>query len=221
MMGFSAILLAAGESRRMGATNKLTLPVAGEPLLRRTARTLLEAQLRELVVVVGHEEQTARELLQGLPLRVVYNPDYREGQMTSVHCGMRALQVPCEAVVICLADLPLLTTADLHRLTDAFMHQCQTSVLVPTYRGERGNPIVLAYGHRRRILAGDRNLGCRRLIEKYPEIVTPLEMENDHLVFDLDTPEAYGRLQRRLGGTAPASEPPRPAREVRHGTGYL
>ena len=68
MSGFSAILLAAGESRRMGAVNKLTLPVTGRPLLRRTAETLLQAGLQELVVVVGHDQQTARELLRGMPL---------------------------------------------------------------------------------------------------------------------------------------------------------
>ena len=197
----SAILLAAGESRRMGATNKLTLPVAGQPLLRRTAETLLQAGLRELVVVVGHEQQAARGVLRGLPLHIVYNEDYREGQMTSVHCGMRALQQVCDAVLVCLADLPLLAADDLSRLSAAFEH-CPTSVLVPTFQGERGNPIVLAYAHRQQILAGDRTLGCRRLIEKHPELVTTLEMPNDHLVFDLDTPEAYQRLQQRLAATA-------------------
>ena len=207
MSGFSAILLAAGESRRMGAVNKLTLPVAGRPLLRRTAETLLQVGLRELVVVVGHEQQVARELLRGLPLRIVFNEDYAEGQMTSVHRGMRALVHPCDGVLVCLADLPLLAADDLRRLTEAFAH-CPTSVLVPTYEGERGNPIVLAYEHRRQILAGDRNLGCKRLIEKHPELVTAMEMDNDHLVFDLDTPEAYRRLQQRLAtATGPSDQP--------------
>ena len=98
MSSFSAILLAAGESRRMGAVNKLTLPVAGRPLLRRTAETLLQAGLQELVAVVGHEQQTARRLLQGLPLRIVFNEDYADGQMTSVHCGLRALQQVCDVM---------------------------------------------------------------------------------------------------------------------------
>jgi molybdenum cofactor cytidylyltransferase len=197
-MRFSAILLAAGESRRMGEVNKLTLPVAGQPLLRRTARTLLRAGLQEIVVVLGHQRDIAESLLQGLPLHVVYNADYRAGQMTSVHCGMAAMQQACDAVLVCLADLPLLEVADLRRLADAFV-DCPTSVLVPTHRGVRGNPIVLDYAHREQILAGDRNLGCRRLVEKHPELVTALEMDTDHLVFDLDTPEAYLALQRRLG----------------------
>ena len=125
--------------------------------------------------------------------------------MTSVHRGMRALEQACDGVLICLADLPLLSADDLRRLTDAFAC-CPTSVLVPTYQGERGNPIVLAYEHREPILAGDRNLGCKRLIKKHPELVTALEMDNDHLVFDLDTPEAYQRLQQRLAAEAASSD---------------
>ena len=197
-MRCSAILLAAGESRRMGATNKLTLPVAGRPLLRRTAETLLQAGLQELVAVVGHQQQTARDLLRGLPLRIAYNPAYREGQMTSVHCGMAALRHDCDAVLVCLADLPLLEAEDLQRLMTAFA-ACPTSVLVPTHRGARGNPLVLAYRH--------RDLGCKHLLQRHPELVTALEMDNDHLVFDLDTPQAYRRLRQRLGAKAAGADP--------------
>jgi len=206
-MRFSAILLAAGESRRMGAINKLTLPVAGQPLLRRTARTLLRAGLEEIVVVLGHQRHLLEPLLRDLPLNIVCNDDYREGQMTSVHRGLAAMRQACDAVLVCLADLPLLEVADLRRLANAFV-DCPTSVLVPTYQGARGNPIVLACAHREQILAGERNLGCRRLVEKHPELVTALAMDTDHVVFDLDTPQAYQELQRRLGesgATTPVS----------------
>ncbi len=200
MRRFSAILLAAGESRRMGAINKLTLPVAGEPLLRRTAGLLQRLDLREIVAVVGHEAETARGLLQGLPVQTVFNPHYRDGQMTSVHCGMAALQQACDGVLVCLADLPLLQVDDLEALMTAFA-DCSTSILVPTYKGTRGNPIVLDFEHRQRILSGDRNLGCKRLIEKNPDLVSTLEMANDHVVFDLDTEASYRQLQQRLGAT--------------------
>lgn len=199
-MRVSAILLAAGESRRMGTVNKLALPVGGRALVRRTAETLLQAGLEEVVAVVGHERDSVGALLQGLPLRIVHNDDYREGQMTSVFCGMAALHNDCDAVLVCLADLPLLRVEDLMRLIAAFA-DCPTSVLVPTYKGARGNPILLAHAHRDQILAGDRNLGCKRLIEKNPALVTALEMANDHTVFDLDTPDAYRELQQRLGET--------------------
>jgi molybdenum cofactor cytidylyltransferase len=193
----SAILLAAGESRRMGATNKLALAVDGEPLLRRTVKTLLASQLAELVVVLGHQAEQARALLWGLTVPTVVNDAYREGQMSSVHCGLAALTRPCDGVMICLADQPLLTSRDIDGLSAAFA-QRGGAIIVPTYEGRRGNPIVLAHAHRAQILSGGRNLGCKRLIERNPELVTTVEMGNDHTVFDLDTPDDYANLQARL-----------------------
>lgn len=198
MTQVSAVLLAAGESRRMGGVNKLELPVAGVPLLRRTATMLLAAPLQQIVVVLGHQADTARALLVGLPLQMVENPDYRAGQMTSVYQGLMALSQPCDGVMICLSDQPLLETADIGTLIGAFerlvlQRRCG-AVLVPTYQGRRGNPIILEYRQRNEILRGDRNLGCKRLIEKNPELVVAFEMANDHVVVDLDTPEEYATL---------------------------
>jgi molybdenum cofactor cytidylyltransferase len=193
----SAILLAAGESRRMSGINKLMLAVEGEPLLRHTVKTLLASRLGEMVVVLGHQAEEARILLHELEVRTVVNNHYREGQMSSVHCGLEALTRPCDGVMICLTDQPLLTAQDIDVLIDAFGRR-SASILVPTYEGRRGNPIVLAYGHRAAILGGGRNLGCKRLIERNPELVTTVEMDTDHVVFDLDTPEDYASLQARL-----------------------
>lgn len=198
MSGVSAILLAAGQSRRMGKLNKLTLPVAGVPLLRHVATTLLNSNLQEIVVVVGHESQTARDVLRDLPLTLVQNDRYQDGQMTSVYRGMEALSGSCGGVMVCLSDQPLLEVQDLNRLVNAFLHRCPTSVLVPSYQGRRGNPVIMAYEHRDAIVGGDRNLGCKKLIEKNPQLVTALEMDNDHVVFDLDTPADYQRLLGRL-----------------------
>lgn len=199
--GVAAILLAAGESRRMGPVNKLTLAVHGVPLLRRTAQVLLRSALIEIVVVLGHEAETARALLCDMPLRLVDNPHFAEGRMTSVHCGMQALHKPCDGVMVCLSDQPLLESLDVDTLIRGFLQDCPRSVLVPTYQGRRGNPIVLAHRHREAILAGDRNLGCKRLIEKHPDLVWPMAMDNDHCVFDLDTPEDYARLLEKQGPT--------------------
>jgi molybdenum cofactor cytidylyltransferase len=198
MKRVSAILLAAGESRRMGDLNKLTLPVAGVPLLRHMVTRLLDSKLYEIVVVTGHEQATARALLQGFPITLVSNARYLEGQMTSVYCGMQALSEPCDGVMVCLSDQPLLEAADINRLVSAFLERCPTSVLVPVFQGQRGNPRVLAYQHRDAVLAGAGSLSCKRLIDKNPQLVTTLEMDNDHVVFDIDTPTDYQRLMRRL-----------------------
>jgi molybdenum cofactor cytidylyltransferase len=196
MSTFSAILLAAGESRRMGAVNKLALPINGMPLLRRSALMLLELGLTEIVVVSGYRAETTRELLRGLPVTLAHNPRYREGQMASVHRGLEMLQRDCDGIFVCLADQPLLEVDDLLSIRGAFGANPK-KVLVPTFEGRRGNPIVLPNAQRGAILAGSRNLGCRRLIEKTPGLVQPFEMDNDHCVFDLDTPSAYMQYQAR------------------------
>jgi len=199
MSKISAVLLAAGESRRMRGLNKLELMVAGVPLLRRTATTLLAAPLEEVVVVFGHEFARAQALVRDLPLNRVYNGCYQEGQMTSVHAGLDALSRPCDGIMVCLTDQPLLEVTDIEAIIGAFARRRRGSILVPTYGGKRGNPIVLAASHRDDIMNGGRNLGCKHLIENNPESVETVEMENDHVICDLDTPEDYANLQRRLG----------------------
>jgi len=199
MGSVSATLLAAGESHRMGDRNKLELTVDGVPLIRRTARTLLASHLAEVVVVLGHEADRIRRLLEGLPLMLVENAQYQEGQMTSVHAGLTALGRPCDGLMVCLADQPLLVPADVNRLIQSFDERPRGSVLVPTFQGRRGNPVILAYEHREAILSGNRNQGCRRFIDKNPDLVETVEWDNDHVVFDLDTPEDYCELLRRMG----------------------
>ncbi len=194
----SAVLLAAGESRRMGLLNKLVLPVDGLPLVRHMAGTLLDSRLHEIVVVLGHEAEQVRPLLAGLPLNVVVNPHYRDGQMSSVHAGLAALSHPCDGVMIVLADQPLLEPVDIDRLIAAYADRRQGDVLVPTHRGARGNPIILAWEHRHAILNGDRKLGCKRFIEDNPGLVSTVEMDTDHVVFDLDTPADLDALRGRL-----------------------
>jgi molybdenum cofactor cytidylyltransferase len=193
----SCVLLAAGTSSRMGSQNKLLIDIDGQPLVRRTAKMLLDYELVELVVVVGHEAELVKKALHGLALTIVENKDYREGQMTSVHAGIKALNSDTDGIIVCLSDLVLLNTADLRELHLAF-DECETAILVPQYLGQRGNPIILAQSQREAIVQGEKNLGCRKLIAKNPHEVTVFEAKNDHLSFDLDTPEALLTFRQRM-----------------------
>ncbi len=193
-----AIVLAAGESRRMGKPNKLFLQLAGEPLLKRTINTLLASNISEIIVVLGHDRGATETLLQECPVKIVFNPNFLQGQMSSVYAGMEIKFAPCDGIMICLADQPLLTADDINRLVDGFQRRGTKTILVPTWQGQRGNPIILAYEHRQRILQGEQNLGCRRLVEKHPDWVHTMAMYNDHFTTDMDTPEAYQIAKQRL-----------------------
>jgi len=190
----SAIVLAAGESRRMGEINKLQLPVEGMPLLRRSVQTLLAAELGELVVVLGHESANTKALLEGLPVGTVYNSDYQSGQMTSVHCGLGALSQTCEGVMVALGDQPALTVSDINYLVDAFFTRDGGEVVIPEYQGKRGNPIIISSRCQQEIVSGKYNLGCRRFIENNPELVRTVAMSESSVVIDLDTPMDYRKF---------------------------
>jgi molybdenum cofactor cytidylyltransferase len=193
----SCVLLAAGLSSRMGQQNKLLINIDGQSLVRRTAQLLVDYGLDEIVVVVGHEARLVASELSNLPVMIVENHDYHEGQMTSVYTGINALTKNTDGIIICLADLVLLEKADLHAMHLAF-DECTTSILVPQYLGKRGNPIILDHSQRQAILSGEKNLGCRKLIQKQPQEVTVFEAQNDHVTFDLDTPEALQNVRQRL-----------------------
>ncbi len=187
----SAILLAAGRSRRMGADNKLLLPIDGEPVVRRVARRLLDSGFEEIVVVLGHEADLVSGALDGLAIRAVVNPAWRDGQMTSVHAGLAALSAAVDGIMICLADQPFLEAEDYRVLAGAFARAGDKSVDVPTHGGRRGNPIVLAAAHRDEILARGANFGCKRFIARNPDLVATVELGSDAYVRDIDTRADY------------------------------
>lgn len=191
----SAILLAAGESRRMGEPNKLMLAIDGTPLVRRSAQVLLASSVVELIVVLGHEAARLRGLLSDLPLRFVINENHSAGRMGSVHRGLEAVRQRCDAILIGLADLPRIEPTDIDRLINAFDRREKGSILIPTYQGTRGNPVLLAGSHRAELLAADaEGGGVRGFIDGHPELVNTLEMDNDHVVTDIDSPEDYARI---------------------------
>jgi xanthine dehydrogenase accessory factor len=187
----SAILLAAGESRRMGGVNKLLLPIDGVTLVRRTAETLLASGIEDVVAVLGFEADQVERALSGLPLRFVMNDAFREGQETSVRAGLAAVQPGMDGVMICLGDQPALDPGDIREIERAFMERKRGSVLVPMYRGTRGNPIVLDRNGLEQILARGGKFGCRQLTTHHADLVEPYEMSNDHVLKDIDRPEDY------------------------------
>jgi molybdenum cofactor cytidylyltransferase len=190
----AAVLLAAGASRRMGAANKLLLPIEGVPMVRRAAESLLASAAGEVVAVLGHEGAPVAAALEGLALRTVSNPDHGSGQMTSVRAGIAALSDPWSGVLVCLADQPALTSADIDFLIESFGATQGEHILVPTREGARGNPVLLPAAFRDDLAGGGMNVGCRQLIDRNPDRVRTIEVPNDHFTTDIDTPEAYAAL---------------------------
>ena len=194
----AVILLAAGQSTRMGAPNKLLLEVGGQPMVRRAAKTLLASRVDAVIAVLGHEHAAVAEALGGLPLRTVVNRDHASGQMSSVRAGIEAIDGDPAAIVVALADQPALEPADIDFLIDAFLASPEPKILVPVRGGQRGNPIVMPGAERQTLLDGGFNFGCRNLIERHPEAVAKIEVPNPHYMQDIDTPAAYDTWAQSL-----------------------
>jgi molybdenum cofactor cytidylyltransferase len=195
--GLSAVVLAAGLSRRMGGENKLLHSVGGVPLVVRSVSIIRGYPFVEVVVVTGHESAKVEEALAPLPVRFAFNPRYEEGQMTSVRTGLDALSKPAHGVMVCLSDQPLLDVDDVAAIAQAFLERPGCAVLVPTFEGVRGNPIVLARESMREVLARDANFGCKQFVSQNRDLVTTFAMSNGHILFDLDRPEDFSALLPR------------------------
>jgi len=194
----SAVVLAAGLSRRMGPENKLLLPVDGEPMIRRGVGRVLAVGLVEVVVVLGHAADEVSRALAGLGVRTVLNDDYASGQVSSVRAGLRGLSEPVDAVMICLGDQPLLDSSDLRAVLAAYAARPHGSILVP-FRGERrGNPVVIDWQSARETLEHGTHFGCRHFIERHPERVYRWSAPSDGYVRDVDEPADYRAL---VGGS--------------------
>jgi len=180
----SAIILAAGESRRMGVKNKLLLPISGEVLIRNFVKSVCASNVDEVVVVVGHEAEKIEDVLQGQPVRFVENLRYMEGMTSSIQTGIQAASAESEGLLICLADQPFIETSDFNRLIHGSL------IIVPVFKGLRGNPVLFS-SQFRDIILQHKGEGCRDIVLKHPECVREVEMGNDNVLQDVDTPEDY------------------------------
>ncbi|HEX6840457.1 MAG TPA: molybdopterin-binding/glycosyltransferase family 2 protein [Stellaceae bacterium] len=191
----AALLLAAGQSRRMGTLNKLLIGIDGKPMVRHVAEAVQASQARPIIAVTGHQREKVEAALSGLGIaRFVFNPDYAKGLSTSLKQGIAALPKGTEAVVVCLGDMPKVAAGEIDRLIAAFNPVEGRAICVPTRRGKRGNPVLLASRLFQDLSNVSGDVGARDLIAAHPELVAEVEMEGDGTLLDIDTPQALARL---------------------------
>ncbi len=194
----AALVLAAGQSRRMGPRNKLLAKVDGRPMVARVVDSVLASKAAPVTVVTGHEADKVAGVLAGLDVAYVDNPDYAAGLSTSLHRGLGAVPSGTDGVVVCLGDMPRIEAAVIDRLIAAFDPLEGRAICVPTVQGKRGNPVLFATRFTAEIqeIAGD--VGARYLLGEYPELVCEVAMDGlgagTGILLDVDTPEALSAL---------------------------
>jgi molybdenum cofactor cytidylyltransferase len=195
LMKVGAVVLAAGASERMGATNKLLAPVGDSPMIARVVNALVASRARPIVVVTGHGAEQVSDALAGRPIRLVHNPDYAQGLSTSLRAGLSALEGgrEVEGAVIALGDMPWVASEDIDSLIDAFEPREGHTICVPVHNRKRGNPTLWSahYFNEMQRLEGD--IGARHLLAQHDEDVCEVPTENAGVLRDIDTPESLDR----------------------------
>ena len=189
----SAIILAAGESQRMGVQNKLLLQIDSEVLIRKFVKSVSNSLVDAVLVVVGFEAEKIKAVLHDQAVKFVENHRYEEGMTTSIQSGVKASSNESTGLMICLADMPFAETSDLNLLIQAFNDYRSTEsslIIVPVFQGKRGNPVLFSEVFRDKILT-HKGEGCREIVKQFPHYVKEVSMENDNLLRDIDTPEDY------------------------------
>jgi len=185
----AAILLAAGSSRRMGACKQLLL-LEGKTVLARCLETLLHGGIREVIVVVAPSGDEVSHAAEGYPVRVVRNLDPDGDMAASICTGRDALPPAATGVVIALCDYPLIRTETIARLGEEH-RRFPEAVIIPCHDGHRGHPPLLP----RRLLENlETPLTLRDLLRDNQELIRHLELPDDGVLIDMDTPEDYRRI---------------------------
>ena len=191
----AGLVLAAGQSRRMGKANKLLAEVEGGPMVRRAVEAALASQAAPVVVVTGHEREAVEAALAGLDVRFAHNPDFASGLSASLKAGLAALPNDCDGAAVLLGDMPRVTPGHVDRLIAAFNPVEGRAIVIPTHGGKRGNPVLFAralFGEIARV-AGD--VGAKGVIGQHADEVVEVEFEDSGVLLDVDTPQALKALQ--------------------------
>lgn len=191
----AAIILAAGQSRRMGATNKLLAEIDGRAMVNRAVDTVRASKAGPIVIVLGHEANRVRRAIgEGDDISFTENPRFAEGLSTSLVRGLDALPTEIDGVIVCLGDMPRVSADVIDRLVAAFDPLEGRAICIPTHNGKRGNPMLFArrFFDEVREISGD--LGARQLTGAYPELTCDVEMSGDGVLLDVDTPDALAKL---------------------------
>jgi molybdenum cofactor cytidylyltransferase len=197
----AALLLAAGKSSRMGE-NKMLAEIDGRPMVARTAQRLLASRARPIVAVLGNQADEVDVALGKLPVERVRNPDFAEGLSTSLKRGIAMLPADVDGVVVCLGDMPLIAGRDVDRLIAAFNPLEGRAIIAPVRRGKRGNPLLWSRQFFPEMMALSGDQGARKLVEEHADLVAEVEMENDAIFIDIDTPDALAQLRDRVKPSA-------------------
>lgn len=186
----AAILLAAGRGTRFGDDPKLLARLGGKAMVRHAAEAAVRSMAHPVVVVTGHRAAEVQSALSGLPVQIVHNALFAQGLSTSLKAGFSALPPSARAAIVLLGDMPFVTAGLIDALVAGWRDKGEPAALVPTWNGQRGNPVVISRKLQSAIegLSGDVGAG---LILRGRRDVLEWPTHDPAVMQDIDTQEEF------------------------------
>jgi len=188
----SALLLAAGESKRMGR-QKLILPFGASTIIEQTIDNLLNSKVDEVIVVVGYRAEELVKRIASKPIKIAVNPQYHQGMSTSIIGGLNLIDEKAKAVMIALADQPGINSKVIDKLIQEF-RQHNKGIGIPTYQGNRGHPVIFSIKYKGAFLKLTGDVGGREIIDKHWNDILEIPVDSKGINIDVDTLSDYEQL---------------------------
>lgn len=185
----SAVVLAAGESKRMGKP-KLLLPLGRSTILVHTIDNLLSSRVSEVVIVVGYQADEVIKTIASRPVKIAINPAYRQGMSTSMIAGLNLVDDMASAVMLVLADQPFIDSGTVDRLIEEFYNH-DKGIAIPVCQGRRGHPIIFAVKYKEELLRVSGDVGGRPVIMQHPDDILEVAVDSESIITDIDTTSDY------------------------------
>jgi molybdenum cofactor cytidylyltransferase len=185
----STILLAAGESKRMGKP-KLLLPLGNGTILGHTIDTLLSSSVDEVIVVLGAEVQEMKKAIAEKPVKVIFNPDYHRGMSTSLIAGLKQVSSRVQRVMVALSDQPLIEKDTYNKLINESLNS-DKGITVPLYKAKRGNPIIFTINYKDELLGLKGDVGGREILRRHPDDILEVAVDSGSIYINLNTMDDY------------------------------
>jgi molybdenum cofactor cytidylyltransferase len=184
-----AVVLAAGESRRMGR-QKLLLDFGANTVIETIVKAALDSSVDETLVVLGADRGEVKRTLRSYPVRFAVNADYRKGMLSTIQAGFQAMPWKVEAAVIMLGDQPAIPVQVVDDIIGAF-RETRKGMVVPVHGGRRGHPILVGAKYKEEILGLDPEVGLRQLVRAHADDIFEVEAATPAIHMDLDLPADY------------------------------
>jgi molybdenum cofactor cytidylyltransferase len=191
----AAVVLSAGESSRMGRPKAL-LPIGAVSFLERIVKSLQAARMEKIVVVLGHNAADIEAKIAQLPVTIVVNPDYAQGQLSSLNAAIQSLAgEKIDGILVHLVDHPFVNADLVNRMIDRF-YESKKLIVVPKWKGKRGHPVIFSSRLFGELLSAPLNQGAKSVVHAHAADTLEIETDDEGITFDIDTPEDY---RRRVG----------------------